>query len=1015
MFKAIGVFVLASVVFPMGLLAQKTMVYSDPVSHYNRGLDLYDKEHYGSAIGEFEEYLKISRDAELRINAEYYAAVSSLILEHQGAEARLEAFANNYPAHIKANLTWYQLGRHYYNAGNYSKALTFLKKTNDEALTFDESLEYHFMLGYSEFRRNKMEDAVKELTITSNDKTKYYYPSHYYLGYIYLQQGNYPRAQQHFDKLKGSKVYGAEVGLYMAIISFGQGKYDELLAVTDTMKTGKNKREIGWMRGQAYYYMDRFAEALPLLEENQPSRNKMDANDRYMLGYAYYANKNYNKAFEEFTTINNTKDTITQYAYYNAAESFLHLDRKTNARDAFYQASLLGFNQKLKERSMFNYAKLSYDLGFNSEALNMLKKFIKEYPKSDLVTEAKTLQGEVLLGNSDYQEAIEVLESIDKMNDQTQRVYQQITFFRAIQLMGEGVNKGDEAFKYLEKAKKYPWDKKIDAMADFWKGEISYNKNKYWDCIKYTRAFLDYKDAESTSVYEAAYYNIGYSYVKIAELEKDYNTLVGHYQKAADNFKVFTQEVKFTNQDTRYLDGMSRLADCYFVLKNYDAALESYNFIITKNAVNADYGYFQKGLIFGLQDKNDAKISTLKKIAESYPRSSYVEPSLYEIALVHLKKGNLADAERGFNYLLGENPRGPFARKCHLRLGVVYYQQDNYDKAKKHLQTVIEDYGSYQEADEAAGVLESVYKDLGDIDGFFTYMADKGKKKYDANYQDKATYDAAFQRYQDEDCKEAIREFGNYINKFPNGNFIVEANYYKANCDYKEQKLDDALKGFLFTLDKNRPEWEESATRYAATIYYLQKDYANALPMYERLEGIATLQDNKLVSLLGQTRCSYYVGNDEKTVNNSKKLLAYNKVTREGIIEANLYLARIYVKQAKWEEVEGPAKEILKLTTNQYGAEAKYYIALTQYNKNRPADAEKTILDVVKNFASYDYWKAKALLLNADILIDKKDLFQARAILKSIIDGYENEDDGIVDEAEEKLTAIGEGEETEEE
>src|SRR5215212_5789154 len=104
MFKAIGVFIVASVVFPMGLLAQKTLIYSNPISHYNRALDLYDKEHYGSAIGEFEEYLKVSRDAELRINSEYYAAVSSLMLEHQGAEERLEAFAGNYPNHIKANL-----------------------------------------------------------------------------------------------------------------------------------------------------------------------------------------------------------------------------------------------------------------------------------------------------------------------------------------------------------------------------------------------------------------------------------------------------------------------------------------------------------------------------------------------------------------------------------------------------------------------------------------------------------------------------------------------------------------------------------------------------------------------------------------------------------------------------------------------------------------------------------------------------------------------------------------------
>jgi len=34
--------------------AQKTLVYSDPVAIYNRGLELYDKEKFAAAIPEFE-------------------------------------------------------------------------------------------------------------------------------------------------------------------------------------------------------------------------------------------------------------------------------------------------------------------------------------------------------------------------------------------------------------------------------------------------------------------------------------------------------------------------------------------------------------------------------------------------------------------------------------------------------------------------------------------------------------------------------------------------------------------------------------------------------------------------------------------------------------------------------------------------------------------------------------------------------------------------------------------------
>ena len=56
MFKGIIKIVIVLLLVPAGLKAQKTMAVSDPVSHYNRALSLFDKEQYGSAIAELEEF-----------------------------------------------------------------------------------------------------------------------------------------------------------------------------------------------------------------------------------------------------------------------------------------------------------------------------------------------------------------------------------------------------------------------------------------------------------------------------------------------------------------------------------------------------------------------------------------------------------------------------------------------------------------------------------------------------------------------------------------------------------------------------------------------------------------------------------------------------------------------------------------------------------------------------------------------------------------------------------------------
>ena len=50
----------------------------------------------------------------------------------------------------------------------------------------------------------------------------------------------------------------------------------------------------------------------------------------------------------------------------------------------------------------------------------------------------------------------------------------------------------------------------------------------------------------------------------------------------------------------------------------------------------------------------------------------------------------------------------------------------------------------------------------------------------------------------------------------------------------------------------------------------------------------------------------------------------------------------------------------------------------------------------------YQFWLGKSFLLLSDIYLDRKDDFQAVHTLQSILDYYENTDDGIKSEAKEK-------------
>ena len=57
--------------------------------------------------------------------------------------------------------------------------------------------------------------------------------------------------------------------------------------------------------------------------------------------------------------------------------------------------------------------------------------------------------------------------------------------------------------------------------------------------------------------------------------------------------------------------------------------------------------------------------------------------------------------------------------------------------------------------------------------------------------------------------------------------------------------------------------------------------------------------------------------------------------------------------------------------------------------------SEDELFLLIKQKPTYDYWLAKGFILLADVYVQKKDNFQAKATLKSVIDNYVGDDDII--------------------
>ena len=53
------------------------------------------------------------------------------------------------------------------------------------------------------------------------------------------------------------------------------------------------------------------------------------------------------------------------------------------------------------------------------------------------------------------------------------------------------------------------------------------------------------------------------------------------------------------------------------------------------------------------------------------------------------------------------------------------------------------------------------------------------------------------------DCAQAENDFKKYIQKFPNGFFLLNANYYMAECA-SNTNVEDALLGYGYVINQNK-------------------------------------------------------------------------------------------------------------------------------------------------------------------------------------------------------------------
>lgn len=977
--------------------AQKTETFANVLQLYQRAHELFEHEQYGESQKHFLLFAEQVKDRELKTNALYYAGVCAMELMNPDAINLLNNIHLDYPEHSKSRPAIYQLGKYYYRVKDNKNAVKHLQRVTAEDLTPAEADELYFMRGYCYFKLDNFDDSKKSFVNIKEKKGKYYDASNYYYGYVIYREGNYADALEHFMRVQKNKTFGPLAQVYVAQIYFSRKQYQDVVSFADTITNKEIITDVAGIVGQSYFQLGNYAKAAVFLERYNSKASVKNNQDIYRLGYAYLRTKEYSQSIEQLSSIANNNDSTAQFASFHLAEAYLQTNKKEAARLAFNRAYNIGYNAELKELSLFNYAKLSYELKFQQDALKDLVRFVNEFPNSAYVNDAKTVLSELLLSTKNYKDAVVLIESIKNRTKENNMALQRVAFYRAEELYLN--NDYAAAFDMFKKSQQFDFDKRLLGLTYFWIAEIQFKQAQYDLANENYLVFSQFAEIKDTRFYALSFYNRAYCFLKME-----------NYDRCIAEMKKFTATEYALNNVELYTDANIRMADCQLVLRNYPQALDQYELIVTKKLNGADYALYQRATIYGVINKPLEKVNALNTLVQNYPKSTYIDDAIYDIAVVNLQSENYAAALSGFQLVIDKYSRSQHIRKAYLNKGLCYYNMNKEDDALQVFKQLITDYSTTAEARDALLIVKNIFIDRSQSEEYIEFVKVLPNVTLSPTYQDSVTYESAFNAYKNNDCAKASRTFGNYISKFPGGFFVLKANFFKAECDFKLKNYDTALMCYEYVALQNRSEFTEKAVKQTAILYYMKKNHEKAYEYYASLERIAGNRDNLAAALLGQIKAASALGQMDNAVQASFRYINSTIGQKDGLVEAKTNIARYYMFNKQYDSASVEWQYVMKETKNVWAAEARYNMALIRFTKKDNKAAKKEIFEMADKYSNYEFWVAKSYLLLADVYMSEKDNFQAKATLQSLIENYEGAD--IKSEATEKLRMIIEKEES---
>jgi TolA-binding protein len=405
---------------------------------------------------------------------------------------------------------------------------------------------------------------------------------------------------------------------------------------------------------------------------------------------------------------------------------------------------------------------------------------------------------------------------------------------------------------------------------------------------------------------------------------------------------------------------------------------------------------------------NEARVA-MKQVRLSFPDSKFADEAFYQENLVLFNAAKYPEAILGFTEIINASKASEFLAQAIFKRAQSYTNSDKYELAILDYKRIVNEFTTEKIAKDAlVGLQENLIK-VGKPEEFGqvldTYQnTNKSESENDAI---DLKYGAARAIYEGKKYDKAIVSLKDFISKYPSNENIVEANYLVADAADQINDTLTAIQYYQKVVEQNEHPQVNKVILRTAELTYGQKKYAEAIQyyrLYKLKNGEVDQQSfayNKIISI------TYEAKNVDSIATLLNELEPLSIISTEEKAKLTRALADLYTSDST--QIASKRQwlaKVISLDKNEIGAEAQYELAYLLSVEGKFKESNDMITTKFKNeFAeASDAVIGKSYILLAENFVSLKNLPQAKAILKSVIDN--SSDTSVIELAKNKLKSL---------